>query len=100
MIYLISSQLNGKPPFLSRLTLKTEYDVILRYRRSFLSTVKGDFYPKESRRVTGCVGKSREFAISIVGNEIFQAVGRYFLSTQLQWNWVSPVSRPTVKYCL
>ncbi|KAL8659879.1 MAG: hypothetical protein Q9202_006905 [Teloschistes flavicans] len=49
--------------------------------------LKSDFWAKETRRVTGCMGKSKAYALDVVGNDLWQEVGRYFLTSTLHW-WV------------
>ena len=48
----------------------------------------GDFWAKETRRITGCMGKSDAYALKVVGNELWHDVGRHFLTSTLHW-WVS-----------
>jgi hypothetical protein len=40
----------------------------------------------------GLMGKSKAFALYVVGNPIWQQVGDYFLTSKLQHCWVSIVS--------
>jgi len=49
----------------------------------------GDFWPPETRKVMGLMGKSKAFALNVVGNPIWQKIGEYFLTSKLQHNWVS-----------
>lgn len=67
---------------------KPALDEIEAHIRPYLDSAsewKGDFYPPESRRVTGCMTKSSSYAINIVGHPIWQAVGNHFLTSRLQW---------------
>lgn len=50
---------------------------------------KGEFWPPQTRKVMGLMGKSKAFAINVVGNSIWQKVGEHFLSSKLEWNWAS-----------
>lgn len=46
-----------------------------------------EFYPYESRRVTGCLTKSKAYALNIVNHPIYRAIVDHFLTSRLQWNW-------------
>lgn len=48
----------------------------------------GTFWPPQTRKVMGCMGKSKAFANHIVGNPIWQKIGEHFLTSRLEWNWV------------
>jgi hypothetical protein len=50
---------------------------------------KGDFFPPETRRAFGLVGKSRTFAEKIVGNGLWLGVCDALLSSTNVHNWVS-----------
>ncbi|KAI9703844.1 MAG: hypothetical protein M1836_007616 [Candelina mexicana] len=69
-------------------------DVIEQLERDFRPHIindkswNGDFWPPETRRVMGCLGKSKTFALRIIGNSIWQKVGEHFLSSTLKYNWV------------
>ncbi|KAL8670382.1 MAG: hypothetical protein Q9168_005077 [Polycauliona sp. 1 TL-2023] len=52
--------------------------------RRFLT---GDFWATETRRITGCMGKSDAYALKVVGNDLWQDVGRHFLTSTLHW-WI------------
>lgn len=41
-----------------------------------------NFFPPTTRRAFGLVGKSRTFALDIIGNELYQAVCEQFLTTK------------------
>jgi hypothetical protein len=43
----------------------------------------------------GLMGKSKAFAMNVVGNEIWQRVGEYFLTSRLQHNWVTIADNAT-----
>ena len=49
----------------------------------------GDFWPPETRKVMGLMGKSKAFAINIVGNPVWQKVGQHFLTSVLEDYYVS-----------
>lgn len=37
------------------------------------------------------MGKSKAFALHVVGNPVWQKVGEHFLTSRLEWTWVSPL---------
>lgn len=55
----------------------------------FMLIVKiGDFFPPETRRAFGMMGKSRTFAEAIVGNRLWVEVCDELLTSRLEKNWV------------
>ena len=38
------------------------------------------------------MSKSDAYALHVVGNELWQEVGRHFLTSKLRWNWASDLS--------
>jgi hypothetical protein len=49
----------------------------------------GDFFPPETRRAFGMMGKSYTFATSIVGNPLWLGVSDALLTSHHKYNWVS-----------
>ncbi|KAF1960674.1 phytanoyl-CoA dioxygenase family protein [Byssothecium circinans] len=73
------------------LVAREELDKIERDVRPHLDAAQpweGDFWPPQTRKVMGLMGKSNAFALSIVGNPVWQRVGKYFLTSVLENNWV------------
>jgi ectoine hydroxylase-related dioxygenase (phytanoyl-CoA dioxygenase family) len=59
--------------------------------RPYLSAAEawnGDFWPPETRKVMGLMGKSEKFALNVVGNPIWQRIGEHFLTSVLNDYWV------------
>lgn len=48
----------------------------------------GDFWPPETRIVTGLMTKSPSIALHVVGNPIWQKVGKHFLQSVMENFWV------------
>lgn len=48
----------------------------------------GNFFPKETRRAFGLVGKSKTFALRVVGHELWLEVCDALLTSELKGNWV------------
>lgn len=46
-------------------------------------------WPPRTMEVMECLGKSKAFAINVVGNELWQEVGEYFLTRKLEYNYIS-----------
>ena len=59
-----------------------------------LPELTGDFFPPETRRAFGLMGKSHTFATSIVGNPLWIGVTDALLTSHSKYNWVSRV-QPT-----
>jgi hypothetical protein len=59
--------------------------------RSLISDVyfTGDFFPPETRRAFGLMGKSHTFATSMVGNPFWMGVADALLTSHNKHNWVS-----------
>lgn len=58
----------------------------------------GDFFPPETRRAFGLMGKSHTFATSIVGNPLWMGVTDALLTSHNKYNWVSyPFAMRTIK---
>lgn len=55
----------------------------------------GDFWPPETRKVMGLMGKSKAFAVNVVGNPLWQKVGEHFLTSVLKNYYVSPAAFST-----
>ena len=49
----------------------------------------GDFFPPETRRAVGLLGKSKTFALRLVGNEMWLEVVDALLTSEFHKNWVS-----------
>jgi hypothetical protein len=49
----------------------------------------GDFFPPETRRAFGLMGKSHTFATSMVGNPFWMSVTDALLTSHNKHNWVS-----------
>lgn len=52
-------------------------------------TNREDFVPSSTKMVTGLLGKSRTYALSVAGNEVWHDVSKYFLTSTLTNSWVS-----------
>jgi hypothetical protein len=48
----------------------------------------GDFFPPETRRAFGLMGKSHTFATSMVGNPLRMGVTDALLTSHSRYNWV------------
>lgn len=73
---------------------KTEIATIEADVRPWLDKDKhwdGDFFPKETRRAFGLVGKSKTFALRVVGHELWLEVCDALLTSELKGNWVGCV---------
>ncbi|KAI9793231.1 MAG: hypothetical protein M1816_000652 [Peltula sp. TS41687] len=57
---------------------------------------KGDFWPPETRKVMGLMGKSEQFALNVVGNPVWQKVGEHFLTSVLADYWVGDEKQESV----
>lgn len=49
----------------------------------------GDFFPPETRRATGLLGKSKTFGVKLVGHKLWLEVCDALLTSELAKNWVS-----------
>ncbi|KAH8804433.1 phytanoyl-CoA dioxygenase family protein [Xylogone sp. PMI_703] len=49
---------------------------------------QGKFYPKETRRCCGLIGKSETFATEVVGSRLWLDVCDTLLTSTLNWNWI------------
>ena len=58
---------------------------------SHVNTPKGDFFPPETRRAYGLMGKSKCFAEAIVGNRLWVEVCDELLTSYNKHNWVTTV---------
>ncbi|KAJ9499880.1 hypothetical protein H2202_004870 [Exophiala xenobiotica] len=56
----------------------------------------GEFFPPETRRAFGLMGKSRTFATSIVGNPLWIGVADALLTSHSKYNWVRYISFSTI----
>ncbi|KAJ5175039.1 uncharacterized protein N7482_000916 [Penicillium canariense] len=54
----------------------------------FDALFSGDFFPQETRRAYGMMGKSPTFATSIVGNPLWLSVSDALLTSHIKYNWV------------
>lgn len=55
-----------------------------------------DFVPSNTRMVTGLLGKSKAYALNVVGNRVFQSVSDYFLTSTLTNSWHGSHARTSV----
>ncbi|KAJ5935161.1 phytanoyl- dioxygenase family protein [Penicillium verhagenii] len=66
-------------------------DQIEKDLRPYLNADKswdGKFYPPETRRCCGLLGKSRTFALQVIGNRLWNDVCDALLTSTLSTNWV------------
>ncbi|CRG87157.1 putative protein YJR154W [Talaromyces islandicus] len=56
----------------------------------------GDFFPPETRRAFGLMGKSYTFATSIVGNPLWMGVTDALLTSHIKHNWVGDKNEESV----
>lgn len=52
-----------------------------------------DFVPSSTRMVTGLLSKSRTYALSVAGNDLWHRVCEHFLTSRLTNSWVSQTPR-------
>ncbi|KAL8950905.1 MAG: hypothetical protein Q9222_003083 [Ikaeria aurantiellina] len=70
--------------FISQDTVRELNDDFAPYFKE-AKALKSDFWAKETRRITGCMGKSDAYALQVVGSQLWQDVGRHFLTSTLHW---------------
>ncbi|RDW58182.1 hypothetical protein BP6252_13593 [Coleophoma cylindrospora] len=56
----------------------------------------GDFFPPETRRAFGLMGKSPTFATSMVGNPLWTGVTDALLTSHLKYNWVGDKNEESI----
>ena len=59
-----------------------------------LAPTPGDFWPKETRKITSMVSKSETYALHMVGHPVWQKVGQHFMTSTLKDYWVCKASQP------
>jgi hypothetical protein len=64
----------------------------LRYSLISNAAFVGNFFPPETRRAYGLMGKSPTFATSIVGNSLWMGVTDALLTSCNKYNWVCPIN--------
>ena len=60
------------------------------------ASTPGEFWPRETRKISSLLSKSETYALNLVGNPVWQKVGEYFLTSTLEDYWVSEkdISKP------
>jgi hypothetical protein len=61
---------------------------------------RDNFVPSSTRMVTGLLSKSRSYALSVVGNQIWHEVSKYFLTSTLKNSWVRSTSSSSSRILL
>ena len=56
---------------------------------SSAAVTPGQFWPRETRKLSSMLSKSHTYALELVGNPVYQRVGEYFLTSELKDYWVS-----------
>ena len=59
-----------------------------------LAPTPGDFWPKETRKITSMVSKSETYALQMVGHPVWQKVGEHFMTSTLKDYWVRCTASP------
>ena len=54
------------------------------------ATTPGDFWPRETTKISSMLSKSETYALHLVGHPVWQRVGEYFLTSTLENYWVNP----------
>ena len=52
----------------------------------------GEFWPRETLKLSSMMSKSETYALHLVGNPVWQRVGEYFLTSTLQDYWVTSLA--------
>ncbi|OKL56437.1 hypothetical protein UA08_08161 [Talaromyces atroroseus] len=78
-----------------------DIDRILKDVNPYLDADKpwdGDFFPPETRRAFGLMGKSQTFATSIVGNPLWIGVTDSLLTSHIKYNWVGDKNEESISF--